>query len=398
MSGAGSSSEKTNTINMEDVEKGKGKKPPIETASWCYRDKEADVLHDFAWTITNFSRKINGVQNGDYIESDKFNVSAHGMDLEWQLCLYPSGKDSEDEDHVSILLELVSRSLTFTFSGRIEFSVVSETGDKVFRKKKSIKESDTQIGRPMFGLLAAKFIPHSLLKMEGQSSQIMPEDKLTVLCEITIDGKDVQQSGKGQQGTKLPSKVCLDKLSGDLSKLLTNGQFSDITIKCNDPNEEGKVVQIPVHKAVLASRSPVFEAMFSYNMSETEKKEVEIIDIGLNTVRDMLTYMYTGKIEDLNTRSINLLEAADKYQLSELKEICEETLCSNLGVENSLECLLMADLHNATELKSAAVKFIVEHSADFVDEIDKFKEYPDLIAELFKAMARSPASKRRKVT
>ena len=31
------------------------------------------------------------------------------MDLEWQLCLYPSGKDCEDEEHVSILLELVSR-------------------------------------------------------------------------------------------------------------------------------------------------------------------------------------------------------------------------------------------------------------------------------------------------
>ena len=52
------------------------------------------------------------------------------------------------------------RSLTATFSGKIEFSVVSATGEKVFRKKKSIKESDTQIGRPMFGLLAAKFIPH----------------------------------------------------------------------------------------------------------------------------------------------------------------------------------------------------------------------------------------------
>ena len=93
----------------------------------------------------------------------------------FQLCLYPSGKDCEDEEHVSILLELVSRSnpsilklvcnfhsrsLTATFSGKIEFSVVSTNGEKVFRKKKSIKESDTQIGRPMFGLLAAKFIPH----------------------------------------------------------------------------------------------------------------------------------------------------------------------------------------------------------------------------------------------
>ena len=47
----------------------------------------------------------------EYIESDKFFVTAHGMELEWQLCLYPSGKDCEDEEHVSILLELVSRSV-----------------------------------------------------------------------------------------------------------------------------------------------------------------------------------------------------------------------------------------------------------------------------------------------
>jgi len=372
----------------------KEKKPPIETASWCYRDKEEDVHHDFAWTITNFSRKINGVPNGEYIESDKFSVSAHGMDLEWQLCLYPAGKDGEDEEHVSILLELVSRSLTATFSGKIEFSVVSDTGEKVFRKKKSIKESDTQIGRPMFGLLAAKFIPHNLLKMDSQSNQITPSDKLTVLCEITIDGKDVQQSGKQQSDSKPSTKVCLEKLSLDLSKLLEDQQFSDITIVCQDGGNE---IKIPAHKTILGSRSPVFNAMFNTNMTETQTREVNIIDLNISTVKDMLRYMYIGTIDDLNTRSPNLLEAADKYQLSELKEMCEDTLCANLSVENSLECLVLADLHNAQELKQASVKFIVEHSSDFIDQIDKFKAYPDLIAELFKAMARSPTNKRRKV-
>ena len=40
--------------------------------------------------------------------------------------------------------------------------------------------------------------------------------------------------------------------------------------------------------------------------------------------------MYAGKIENLNTRSPRLLEAADKYQLSELKEICEVNLLKHL--------------------------------------------------------------------
>ena len=105
------------------------RKPLIESASWCYRDKEEDVHQDFVLTIINFSRKINVVPNSkffcnfllkyysnsifsaEYIESDKFSVSANGMEPEWQLCLYPSGKDCEDEEHVSILLELVSRKV-----------------------------------------------------------------------------------------------------------------------------------------------------------------------------------------------------------------------------------------------------------------------------------------------
>ena len=102
----------------------------------------------------------------------------------------------------------------------------------------------------------------------------------------------------------------------------------------------------------------------------------------------MLKYMYAGKIENLNTRSLRLLEAADKYQLSELKEICEvqctsewitriifepqEMLCDNLTVDTCLECLVLADLHTAEDLKQAAIKFVVDHSEDFVDQVSYF--------------------------
>jgi len=65
-------------------------------------------------------------------------------------------------------------------------------------------------------------------------------------------------------------------------------------------------------------------------------------------------------------------------------------------VDTCLECLVLADLHNAEELKDAAIKFVVDHSEEFVDQVDKFKPYPDLMALLFKAMASSPPIKRRK--
>jgi len=62
----------------------------------------------------------------------------------------------------------------------------------------------------------------------------------------------------------------------------------------------------------------------------------------------------------------------------------------SMDVDTCFECLVLADLHNAEELKDTAVKFVVDHSTEFVDQVDKFKAYPDLMAELFKAMARSP--------
>ena len=39
-----------------------------------------------------------------------------------------------------------------------------------------------------------------------------------------------------------------------------------------------------------------------------------------------------------------------------------------MTVDTCLECLVLADLHNAEELKNASVKFVVEHSEDFVDQ------------------------------
>ena len=42
-------------------------------------------------------------------------------------------------------------------------------------------------------------------------------------------------------------------------------------------------------------------------------------------------------------------------------------------MDTCLECLVLADLHNAEELKDAAVKFVVDHSEEFVDQVKIIK-------------------------
>ena len=49
----------------------------------------------------------------------------------------------------------------------------------------------------------------------------------------------------------------------------------------------------------------------------------KIEDLDIDTLQEMLKYIYAGTIDKLSTRSGRLLEAAEKYQLPELKRICE---------------------------------------------------------------------------
>ena len=74
---------------------------------------------------------------------------------------------------------------------------------------------------------------------------------------------------------------------------------------------------------------------------------------------------------------IELLRAADKYQLDKLKELCEANLCSILNPTNVLELLVFGYLHNATRLKNAALKLVARKRAT----LSKTKVYQDFLIQ-----------------
>ena len=59
----------------------------------------------------------------------------------------------------------------------------------------------------------------------------------------------------------------------------------------------------------------------------------------------MLLYVYTGNTPNLNRVAGELLAAADKYQLEQLKNICEERLCNSLEIGNSVSHLVLGDMY-----------------------------------------------------
>jgi hypothetical protein len=53
----------------------------------------------------------------------------------------------------------------------------------------------------------------------------------------------------------------------------------------------------------------------------------------------------------------------DRFQVTQLKELAARVLKENLRIDNVCSVLVKADMHNATDLKSAAIAFIVDNSS-----------------------------------
>ena len=137
--------------------------------------------------------------------------------------------------------------------------------------------------------------------------------------------------------------------------------FSDLKLICGSEK-----VELPCHRVVLCARSPVFLAMFQRDTAEAQMKEIEMPDVEPKVAERMLKYIYSGHIKTIEPgMEEELLAAADKYRLLELKEHCEDELCERMlretDVETTLEMLVFADKHSVAKLKDFCVKFLVEN-------------------------------------
>ncbi|GBO28220.1 Speckle-type POZ protein B [Araneus ventricosus] len=216
-----------------------------------------------------------------------------------------------------------------------------------------------------------------------QKALYLPNNKLTLHCDFTFSfgvqhsqikmvSSDnafthVTASRKVSSEIDIPPKNyschCTDNNASfkrDFQNLYQEGTLCDFTLKVGDEN-------IQAHKVVLGARSPVFKAMLTNNMKENEKNLVVISDVDANTVRRMLTFIYTDTTGDLNWETASQLYiAADKYGIMNLKHICANVLERNLCVSNVREALLLSNMHGDDDLKNLTLEFISSHDTEVI--------------------------------
>ena len=152
-------------------------------------------------------------------------------------------------------------------------------------------------------------------------------------------------------------KKPLQQLLCGYVSILNNREFSDIKIIVS-----GKTLY--AHKVILAAHSPVFLAMLNSDMKENNKNEIQIADIEFDAFQELLSFIYTGKIKNMDKVGHHLLLAADKYAIKGLLTKCELYFQSILNLSNVIHIICLADNYNAVNLKEIAMNFFINHRKD----------------------------------
>ena len=350
--------------------------PAIESDSWCRTTSGEKASTTFTWTIEDFLNRPG--TKDEAIRSSTFTVSGpNDKKTKWRLQLYPR-EDREDEE---VVLYLISINETFE-KAYFSMSILNERNQREFTYSLTTEEYRNlydNVGVDVGVLLI------STEELKG-NPQLLPNGNLTVVCDLTVYGPEATLSGSKFPDEKVaPIDNCMKQMSDQFRKKFGDKKFSDVKIVAGSE-------EFHCHRIILSWRSPVFEAMFQSDMIENTSRRVDMKDIRPEVVREMLYFIYTGVISNddiMDEIGKDLLGTADQYQLDLLKNKCEEKLCSSLEISNSVELLVLADLHQASKLRSMALR-LVARNMDVIVDTDVYKDFtashPALAVGISKAL------------
>jgi hypothetical protein len=131
----------------------------------------------------------------------------------------------------------------------------------------------------------------------------------------------------------------------------------------------------PAHKIILCAQSPPFQSMLETGpWRENHQKEVHLEDVSATAFGYVLEYLYTGdaklSVKNELDHLLELLIAANRFLLDNLKRKCEHYLAKKITLETAFVIYVTASDHDAMALQKVAAQFILENYVQlaFADE------------------------------
>ncbi|GMT00026.1 hypothetical protein PENTCL1PPCAC_22200, partial [Pristionchus entomophagus] len=326
--------------------------------------KVEHVKHE--WTVKNFSHCYQ-----EYLEN--FVHLPRGEEtLTWSIKIYPKGNGENNKDFVFLCLN------------RVVAPVQGKLSKIGFKSRFSLKSAENKEIDMRIHPNPSHSDYVSYIKRDVLFPQILPRDSITVAVEIDVATETVTTTS---DPLPLKSLHTEKQLADDYTKLFREEMLTDFSIRVGDKD-------IRTHRAVLAARSPVFCAMLTHtDTNEAKLGIMHITDMEADVVVEMLAYVYSGRCsKDIGEMAGDLLIAADKYRLDELKQHCECSLIEQISVDNVCQLLVLSDMYRAHKLREYSLNFIT-HRTKLVTStpgwVDILKSHPNLVTDIVNGFDKS---------
>ncbi|KAJ0172786.1 hypothetical protein K1T71_011925 [Dendrolimus kikuchii] len=308
----------------------------MSSINYTTRTEGQTKIYTIIWTVPNFINILDNKTTREFRTEKSKDLTADLQDLRFQLKMQFLGHDND-----IIEIHYLSPNPVFLKS-------VLNMCLKRFEERSIIIKEYHTIQANKWQYLATLF-KRDIASYDGRDIYLLTDGSLRLKFQFIVSN-DIKVDR---------SHVPEAELSNDFQNLLSNGLFSDVMMK------SGEGTEYKVHKAVLASRSAVLKAHFEHNTTECITNIVES-PLESEVLNEVLTFIYSDKAPKVDEIPEKLLAAADYYQLSRLKNLCEEALHKKLTVENAIETLQLADLHSANTLKQLTLEFIKDGQAKLI--------------------------------
>lgn len=144
-----------------------------------------------------------------------------------------------------------------------------------------------------------------------------------------------------------------------LGKAFNDSSTSDLTIQV-----EGQ--SIHVHKAILKIRCQYYRNMFKHNWQESNQNTITHDQFSYIVYKAFLEYLYTGIINLSSEKIPELLQLADAYGETNLKENCVLLIKQTIIVSNVAMIYEKAIQYNSKELEEVCFQFALDYLTDVV--------------------------------
>ncbi|KAG5452460.1 Protein roadkill [Clonorchis sinensis] len=253
--------------------------PPVVAEYWCHTQVRVTKMK-YIWTISNFS--FCREEMGEVVKSSFFSCGPNDK-LKWCLRINPKGLDEESREYLSLYLLLVNCGTKSEARAKFKFSILNA-------KREETKAMESQrayrfVQGKDWGF--KKFIRRDVLMDEANG--LLPNDRLTILCEVSVVGETLSESG---QVNNQPISVPECNLHEDIGSLLFKQLLTDVTLvvvsntdsacssKCQTPNAltHGSGSSYALARSDQVKKYPQFESAGEEDEEEEEEEEQDEVE------------------------------------------------------------------------------------------------------------------------